>query len=444
VTSIAVSEAKVLAALDRNVRSGSPRSALALRGVDQVARGRDLHGHVGQHELHALEVGDGLAELLALLDVGDRGVERALRDADGLRADHRAGVVERLERGEEAGALLADHPVGRDAAVLEVDLAGRRALDAELALLGADGEAGVVGVHDEGRDALAALLRVGDGHDRVVRVDAGAGDPALGAVEHVGVAVADGARLHRAGVGAGLPLGQPVGERRLAGGDLRQVARLQVLAAGQDQPHRAELVAGHDQRRRRADPGHLLDHDRVGDAVGARPAVLLRHVQRQQVGALELGVHVPRVLGRLVDLGGAGGDLVLGQLPHGLAQELVLLGERVQGVRRVHGSTLSGGSGWAHRRSRPPTMRGVTTPFLLASSADGDRYRLPGRDARGVHGRAGVRGAGAGRRRGQGRGRCGAGRCRSSSRGLDELLVKQLESGRLRFTTSFEEVGAVR
>ena len=66
-----------------------------------------------------------LAELLALLDVVDRGVERALRDAERLRADRQPGVVERAQRGLEAGAGLADDPVGRDRAVLEVDLAGR-------------------------------------------------------------------------------------------------------------------------------------------------------------------------------------------------------------------------------------------------------------------------------------------------------------------------------
>ena len=38
---------------------------------------------------------DRLAELLAVLGVGDRRVQRALRDADRLRADRRAGVVER-------------------------------------------------------------------------------------------------------------------------------------------------------------------------------------------------------------------------------------------------------------------------------------------------------------------------------------------------------------
>ena len=74
-------------------------AALGLGGrdVDHLPRGLELHGHVGEHELDALEVGDPLAELLALLDVRDGLVERALRDADGLGADGDPGVVERAQ-----------------------------------------------------------------------------------------------------------------------------------------------------------------------------------------------------------------------------------------------------------------------------------------------------------------------------------------------------------
>ncbi len=67
----------------------------------------------------------GLAELLAVLGVGDRGVQRALGDAHGLGADRRAGVIQRGQRGLETGARLADDPIARNAAVLEVQLGGR-------------------------------------------------------------------------------------------------------------------------------------------------------------------------------------------------------------------------------------------------------------------------------------------------------------------------------
>ena len=67
----------------------------------------------------------GLPNCCALLGVAQRVVERALGDADRLRGDRDPGVVEGPHRGLEAGALGADHPVGGDPHVVEVDLAGR-------------------------------------------------------------------------------------------------------------------------------------------------------------------------------------------------------------------------------------------------------------------------------------------------------------------------------
>ena len=123
-------------------------------GVGQLAGGLDLHAHVGEQELQSLEVGDRLAELLPLLGVGQRVVDRALRDADGLGGDGDPGVVEGAHRGLEAGALLADHPVGGDPDLVEVDLAGGAALDAELLLRRAERDT-LVGLLDhERRDAL--------------------------------------------------------------------------------------------------------------------------------------------------------------------------------------------------------------------------------------------------------------------------------------------------
>ena len=93
-----------------------------------------------------------LPNWLRSFGVGDRRVERALSDAEGLRTDRRTGVVEGLQGGLEAGALGPDDPVAGDAAVLEVQLGGRRAADAELLLVGADDEARVVLVDHEGAD----------------------------------------------------------------------------------------------------------------------------------------------------------------------------------------------------------------------------------------------------------------------------------------------------
>ena len=94
------------------------------------------------------------------------------------------------QRGLEARARFADDPVTGDAAVLEVQLCGGRALDAQLLLLRPDREAFVVVVHDERGDSVGALVRVGHRHDGVPGRLGAVGDPALGAVEDPVVAVA--------------------------------------------------------------------------------------------------------------------------------------------------------------------------------------------------------------------------------------------------------------
>ena len=131
-----------------------------------------------------------LAELLALLHVGQRVVE-----APWAMPTACAPIVTRVWSRVrsaifEALADVADDPVAGDAHVVEVQLAGRAALDAELALLLAEGEARVGLLDDEGADVVAArAVRVGHGEDGVVLGDTGVRDPRLLAVEDPVVAV---------------------------------------------------------------------------------------------------------------------------------------------------------------------------------------------------------------------------------------------------------------
>src|SRR3954454_564619 len=65
------------------------------RLVEQLAGGGGPRLHVGELELDALELVDGLPELPALARVGGRVVRGALGDADGLGRDAEARVVDR-------------------------------------------------------------------------------------------------------------------------------------------------------------------------------------------------------------------------------------------------------------------------------------------------------------------------------------------------------------
>src|SRR4029450_2237602 len=177
VTRMAVSEAKHLAAAAAEVRSGSSRSALAAA----------CDGGAG---------GDGLAERLALLGVGEGVVEGALGDADGLGADGDPAVVQGPQGQREALALLSQAVGGRDPDVVADGLGGGRAADAELVLVLADLEAGHGVLENEGADAPGPGLGVGDQVCREELSERAAGDEPLGAVEEVVVAVADRLGAH--------------------------------------------------------------------------------------------------------------------------------------------------------------------------------------------------------------------------------------------------------
>src|SRR5207249_5178894 len=111
-------------------------------------------------ELDALERADRLAELLALLRVGDGGVEGGLRDAEAERAGRRPRYVERAHGELEALALGAQAVAHRHRAVAEVQRHRRRGADAHLLFFLADREAGRVLLDQERRHAARALRRI--------------------------------------------------------------------------------------------------------------------------------------------------------------------------------------------------------------------------------------------------------------------------------------------
>jgi hypothetical protein len=62
--------------------------------LDDLAGRFEGHRHVHQHQLQALEVGEARAEPGALLGITEGVVERALCNADTLRADRDASVIQ--------------------------------------------------------------------------------------------------------------------------------------------------------------------------------------------------------------------------------------------------------------------------------------------------------------------------------------------------------------
>ena len=154
------------------------------------------------------------------------------------------------------------------------------------------------------------------------------GDPELGAVEHVAVALLLGLQLHRHHVGAGARLRH--GERAdvLARDQLGQVlALLRVGAVAADLVDAqigVRAVGEPDGGRAAAD---LLHGDAVLEIAEPGAAVLLLHRDAVQAEVAELGPELARELVRFVDLRGERRDLVGGEAAHAGAQLVGRLAE---------------------------------------------------------------------------------------------------------------------
>ena len=208
----------------------SPRSKVGRRVERQQPRSARARRHLAELELDRLVLGDRLAEGLAHLGIFGRELQRAFRHPDAARGHVDAPELQSAGRLIEALAFdAADQVLLRHAIVLEHQLAGIDRLVAELFQLAADGEALLLG-RDEQAHALVARLRLGIGlHQQreAAPLDA-VGDPRLGAVDDVAVAVAPGRRADALQVRAGVGLRQRQPAAHLAGCELAQPRLLLV------------------------------------------------------------------------------------------------------------------------------------------------------------------------------------------------------------------------
>ena len=161
--------------------------------VHHLPRHGDLRGHVGQAKRHRLVFDDRLTEGHPLVGVITRRLERGAGHAHRLRGDADASAFQVGQGNAIAFALLTQAQVGRNAHVVELELAGVGGVLTELVLDPHHREPWRVGGYDKGADALLAGLRIGDGeHDDHAGMAAG-GDELLGATQHVVIAIAPGA-----------------------------------------------------------------------------------------------------------------------------------------------------------------------------------------------------------------------------------------------------------
>ena len=187
--------------------------------------------------------------------------------------------------------LAADEVLSGDAEVLEKELAGVEAAVAQLVQVAAHLEAGAaVFLNDEGGQAtvLEGRVRVGAGQQAEGVARLGVGDEHLGAVDHVLLAVLDGAGLQRADVAAAARLGEGQAAAHLPAGQARQELVPLLLGAVVGEHVGQDVVGAQRAGERHVAFADLLEDHGEGGVVQPHAAVLFRHVDAEQPQLLHL------------------------------------------------------------------------------------------------------------------------------------------------------------
>ncbi|MDT4822676.1 hypothetical protein FQZ97_558830 [compost metagenome] len=305
--------------------------------VAEGAAGLQRGVQVGDLALDQLEFADGLAELLAVVDIGNDHVHHGLHDAQRAAGQDGAFVVQAAHQHLDAAVDLAQHIFLGDFAILEHQFAGVAAAHAQLVQLLRHGKALEALFHQEGGDAALMRLGIGLGVDHQgVRVGA-VGDPHFGAVQHVAVAFFLGAQLHADHVGTGARLAHGQRAHVFPGDQLGQVpGLLGRRAVAVDLVHAQVGVGAVGQADRRAGAGDFLHHDHVGEIAQVGAAVFLvgRHAQHAEFAELAPEIH--RELVAAVDFCGARRDLGLREIAHRVAQHVQIFAQVEVQAGKVH------------------------------------------------------------------------------------------------------------
>ena len=341
-------------------------------GVGKAA-GRLQHGvHVGHLALDQLELTNALAELLAVVDVGDDVVHHRLHDAQRAAGQHRALVVQAAHQHLGAAIDLAEHVLGGHFHVLEHQLARVAAAHAQLVELLRNREALHALLDQEGRHAARAQFGFGLGvHHQGIGVRA-IGDPHLAAVEQKVAALVLGAQLHADHVRARTGLAHGQRADVLAADQLGQVlGLLRLIAVAVDLVDAQVGVRAVGQAHRGAGARDFLHRHHVRQVAHVGATVFLAHGDAEHAQLTELAPQVHGELVAAVDLGSARGNLCLGKVAHGIAQGInVFTKLEIQAGQIRHGVSPRGGY-WGKNYSaatpgRPWTA--ISVHVMLATS----------------------------------------------------------------------------
>ncbi len=300
---------------------------------------------------------DRLAEGLADLAVGERLVERRLRQSHAARGNVDAAELERAERVLEAQSLLAaDQPVGRNPIVLEHQLGRVDALVAELLQLAAHRKAVGFFSEEQAHAAVARLrLRIGLHQQRKALAMDAVRDPGLGAVDHIMIARAPCGGADRLQVGAAIGLGERQAAAQLARREPRQEFLLLRLGAEALHRRRHDQMRIEDAGERHPHPRDALDDPGVEHRGKPEPAVRRRNRRAEQTELPHALDHLGGIFVIALELAHVGGNIAFEKTIDAAENDGFMVFDLNLGHchRREFRRALARPRGLARRRDRP-------------------------------------------------------------------------------------------
>ena len=284
----------------------------------------ELGAQLGELELGVLEIGDALAERLALFHVVQGVFKGAFRHGKAVDGDAEAFLGQFLHQIDEAHAFVADQVFRRHFHVLEKQLRSVLGFHAHFLQVLAFLEAFHALFDDQQAGALGAFAGVGLGHhDHDVGVLA-VGDEGLGAVEDVMITVLHGVGLDALQVGAGTGFAHGDGADQLAADHLRQQALLHFLGTVMLDIGRHDFGVQAPADAGQASAGDFLADHHAVEEVGADAAVLFAYHGAQETLLAGLAPERLGHLAGLFPLFVMGDGFVFQELADGVAERLVV------------------------------------------------------------------------------------------------------------------------
>lgn len=249
--------------------------------VDENPADLDLSRHLRQLESRVLEIGNRLAERLALAGVFQRPLQSGFSRRQPADGNSEALLRQFLHQISEAHPRLPQQIFLGHANVLEEQLRSVLRFHADFFQTLALGKARGVGLDQEQAGALRARFRIGLGHDNHQVCQIAVGDERLRTVDDIVVAIEHCGGFHPLQIRTGAWFGHGNRGNHLAGYQFWQVFVFQRFTAVMQDVRCDDVRMQGKTDAGQAQAPHFFDHHRAVEKVRAQPTVFFRQVRTE-------------------------------------------------------------------------------------------------------------------------------------------------------------------